>query len=133
MEEQRLLLDYQEIVPLDGRREDGARVELLLRLRDEDGRIVLPGAFLPAAERYGLMPMVDRWVIRAALTHFDQLHADGRALQQCAINLSGASIEDEDLADFIWRWWPSTGFRRRGCASRSPKRWRSATCSRWCT
>lgn len=101
MEEQRLLLDYQEIVPLDGRREDGARVELLLRLRDEDGRIVLPGAFLPAAERYGLMPMVDRWVIRAALTHFGQLHADGRPLQQCAINLSGASIEDEGLADFI--------------------------------
>jgi diguanylate cyclase (GGDEF)-like protein len=101
MEEDRLLLDYQEIVPLDGRREEGARIELLLRLRDEDGRIVLPGAFLPAAERYGLMPMVDRWVIRTALAHLAELHAEGRALQQCAINLSGASIEDEGLADFI--------------------------------
>lgn len=101
MEENRLLLDYQEIVPLDGRREEGARVELLLRLRDEDGRIVLPGAFLPAAERYGLMPLVDRWVIRTALAHLGELHAEGRSLQQCAINLSGASIEDEGLADFI--------------------------------
>lgn len=101
LDEQRLLLDYQEIVPLDGRRSDGARVELLLRLRDEDGRVVLPGAFLPAAERYGLMPMVDRWVIRTALAHLGELHAQGRELQQCAINLSGASIEDDDLADYI--------------------------------
>lgn len=101
LDEQRLLLDYQEIVPLDGRRGEGARVELLLRLRDEDGRVVLPGAFLPAAERYGLMPMVDRWVIRTALAHLGELHAQGRDLQQCAINLSGASIEDDDLADYI--------------------------------
>lgn len=101
MEEDRLLLDYQEIVPLDGRRDEGARVELLLRLRDEDGRIVLPGAFLPAAERYGLMPLVDRWVIRTALSHLSELHVAGRPLQQCAINLSGASIEDDGLADFI--------------------------------
>ncbi len=101
LDEQRLVLDYQEIIPLDGRRGEGARIELLLRLRDEDGRIVLPGAFLPAAERYGLMPLVDRWVIRTALAHLHELHAHGRELQQCAINLSGASIEDDGLADYI--------------------------------
>lgn len=81
---------------------DGAiHIELLLRLREEDGTVFLPGAFIPAAERYGLMPLVDRWVIRTALSNFARLHPCGDALRTCAINLSGASIEDEGLADFI--------------------------------
>lgn len=100
MEQDRLLLDYQEIVPLDGS-DTAPSIELLLRLRDEDGGVVLPGAFLPAAERYGLMPAIDRWVIRNALAHFGQLHESGMRLGTCAINLSGASIEDDGLADFI--------------------------------
>ena len=87
-------------MPLDGS-DNATSIELLLRLRDEDGGVVLPGAFLPAAERYGLMPAIDRWVIRNALAHFGQLHGTGLRLGTCAINLSGASIEDEGLADFI--------------------------------
>ncbi|AKC88334.1 diguanylate cyclase [Pseudoxanthomonas suwonensis] len=101
LEQDRLLLDYQEIVPLAPASEPGTHIELLLRLREEDGTVVLPGAFLPAAERYGLMPAVDRWVIRTALAHFADLHPCGDVLRTCAINLSGASIEDEGLADFI--------------------------------
>ncbi|KRG68205.1 bifunctional diguanylate cyclase/phosphodiesterase [Pseudoxanthomonas dokdonensis] len=101
MEENRLLLEYQQIQPL----QDGAggepHFELLLRLRDEDGRIISPGFFLPAAERYGLMPTIDRWVIQQALANFSRLHASGTLPGLCAINLSGASIEDDDLADFI--------------------------------
>jgi diguanylate cyclase (GGDEF)-like protein len=101
MEEERMLLDYQEIVPLGGSEDDAPRIELLLRLRDEQGGLVLPGTFLPAAERYSLMPSVDRWVIQTALTHFNRLHPSGERLGICAINLSGASIEDSGLADFI--------------------------------
>ena len=101
MEQGRLLLDYQEIVPIDDAPGAGAHVELLLRLRDEAGHEIMPGTFLPAAERYGLMPAVDRWVIATAVAHFAQLHPDGAALRTCAINLSGASIEDDDLADFV--------------------------------
>ncbi|WP_372016549.1 bifunctional diguanylate cyclase/phosphodiesterase [Pseudoxanthomonas sp. 10H] len=101
LEQDRLLLDYQEVVPLAPAGEAGTHIELLLRLREEDGTVFLPGAFLPAAERYGLMPAVDRWVIRTALAHFARLHPCGRSLRTCAINLSGASIEDEGLADFI--------------------------------
>jgi len=100
VEEDRLLLDYQEIVPLGGEN-DTTRIELLLRLRDEQGGLVLPGTFLPAAERYSLMPTVDRWVIQTALAHFNHLHPSGEQLGICAINLSGASIEDSGLADFI--------------------------------
>jgi len=62
---------------------------------------VLPGVFLPAAERYGLMPAIDRWVIRKALSSFNNLHPTAQALGSCAINLSGASVEAEGLADFI--------------------------------
>jgi diguanylate cyclase (GGDEF)-like protein len=100
VEEDRLLLDYQEIVPLSGE-SDTTRIELLLRLRDEQGGLILPGTFLPAAERYSLMPTVDRWVIQTALANFNHLHPSGEQLGICAINLSGASIEDNGLADFI--------------------------------
>ncbi len=101
VEQDRLLLDYQEIVPLDAARTDAPTIELLLRLRDDEDGIVLPGTFLQAAERYGLMPAIDRWVIRNALAHFSELHPAGARLGTCAINLSGASIEDDGLADFI--------------------------------
>ncbi len=101
LEQDRLLLDYQEVVPLAPTQEPATHIELLLRLREEDGTVFLPGAFIPAAERYGLMPAVDRWVIRTALANFAALHPCGAALRTCAINLSGASVEDEDLADYI--------------------------------
>ena len=101
IDEQRLRLEYQEVWPLGGRTPRGPHIELLLRLRDEHGQRVLPGAFVPAAERYGLMPQIDRWVIETALAHFNELHPSGEALQLATINLSGVSIEDESLVDLI--------------------------------
>lgn len=101
LEQDRLRLDYQQIVPIGATAPADAHVELLLRLCDEEGVEVMPGTFLPAAERYGLMPDVDRWVIRTAVANFARLHPDGAALRTCAINLSGASVDDDDLADFI--------------------------------
>jgi diguanylate cyclase (GGDEF)-like protein len=100
-EEQRLVLVYQEIFPLQSVADVDVRIELLLRFRDEAGQLIPPGAFLPAAEHYGLMPMIDRWVIETALARFDELHPAGAGLQSAAINLSGASIEDVALADLI--------------------------------
>ncbi len=60
LEESRLVLAYQELEALPHAKTGDVRIELLLRLSDEEGRLVLPGAFLPAAERYGLMPRIDR-------------------------------------------------------------------------
>ncbi|MBW3549383.1 MAG: EAL domain-containing protein [Proteobacteria bacterium] len=103
VDERRLLLKYQEVFPL-GPLAAGPHIELLLRFRDEQGKLVVPGAFMPAAERYGLMPMIDRWVIETALANFDQLHPSGAGLQLATINLSGASIEDESFALLILQW-----------------------------
>jgi diguanylate cyclase (GGDEF)-like protein/PAS domain S-box-containing protein len=104
VDEHRLMLTYQEIWPLPLAAGGQPSIELLLRFRDESGQLVVPGVFMPAAERYGLMPLVDRWVIETALAHFDQLHPAGAGLGMAAINLSGASIEDEALADLIIGW-----------------------------
>ncbi|HSR64263.1 MAG TPA: EAL domain-containing protein [Xanthomonadaceae bacterium] len=101
VEEGRLLLHYQQVVPLQEQGSGEPYIELLLRLRDEDGQTVFPGAFLPAAERYGMMPLLDRWVIANALSHFDRLHASGRAPGCCAINLAASTLEDEGLADYV--------------------------------
>ncbi len=101
LREDRLLLDYQELHPLQPRGDTGAYVEVLLRLRGEDGSVVYPGAFLPAAERYGLMPLIDRWVVETALANIDRIHPDGSRLATCAINLSGASLEDDGLFEQI--------------------------------
>ncbi len=131
LEQDRLLLDYPGGRVAAAGAEPATNIELLLRLREEDGSVVPPGAFVPAAERYGLMPLVDRWVIRTALSNFARLHPCGDALRTCAINLSGASIEDEGLADFILDTIAECGVPARRICWRSPRRWRYATCCGW--
>ena len=76
-------------------------VEVLIRLPTQEFGVLASHDFLDTAERHGRMPAIDRWVIRNALAHFSELHPAGARLGTCAINLSGASIEDEGLADFI--------------------------------
>jgi diguanylate cyclase (GGDEF)-like protein len=101
-DEGRLRLFAQEIFPVMEGHRPGAHIELLIRMVDESGELVPPGAFLPAAERYNLMPLLDRWVIRTAFTTLSRLRSEGRpAIETCAINLSGASIGDERFLDFL--------------------------------
>ncbi len=103
IQDNRLQLYCQKIVPLNTSAvRQGAHFELLLRLCDEEGKLVPPGAFLPAAERFGLMPTVDRWVISNAFAEFDNLCPDpDDELEMCAINLSGASLSDPHFLSFI--------------------------------
>src|SRR3546814_11491792 len=79
IDEGRLLLDYQEVRPLQGQPADAPSIELLIRLRDEEGRVVPPRACLPADERYGLIPVHDRRVIGEAIATFDRSPANGPA------------------------------------------------------
>ena len=78
--------------------------ELLLRLRDEDNQLIPPAEFLPAAERYNLMPDIDRWVVTTAFGMLGQQLAadDGLPIgDTIAINLSGASIGEDGFLEFL--------------------------------
>ncbi|HBP5607321.1 TPA: EAL domain-containing protein [Pseudomonas aeruginosa] len=103
LEEDRFSLYAQPIVPLGEGAEEGLHVELLLRLRDEGGRLVPPLSFIPAAERYGLMTLIDRWVVENAFRTLVERAQDPRAepVGTCAINLSGATIGDESFLQFL--------------------------------
>ena len=91
----------QTISPVDVT-DEAYHFEILLRLTDEQGKIVSPAEFMPPAEQFKLMPMIDRWVIDATL---DTLSAAGYAQRagegMVCINLSGQSLSDETLAGYI--------------------------------
>lgn len=95
----RFELFLQPIVPADtpGRRE---HYEVLVRMRDEEGDLVSPGCFIPAAERYQLMSEIDRWVIEAALSLLARV-GKARPGTGFSINLSGQSMGSEDLECFV--------------------------------
>ena len=95
LEEHRLRLSWQEIRRTDGAVEPVRHVELLLRMVDDDGSEILPMAFIPAAERYSIMPALDSWVIEETL-RLCQRYLEAKREQQClfAVNLSGASLKD---------------------------------------
>lgn len=103
LEENRLQIWQQRILDLSA--QGSHQFEVLLRLVDEQGGIVAPGQFFPAAERYGLMPAIDRWVINHLL--LDAQHAglraalENRNVTRCAINLSGASLNDDRFLEYL--------------------------------
>jgi diguanylate cyclase (GGDEF)-like protein/PAS domain S-box-containing protein len=99
LEEDRFCLYAQAIVPLDGSTD--IHYELLIRMFDEDGAVIPPGAFLPAAERYGLISKIDRWVVKNALSSIATNPTFHENLNFCSINLSGQSIIDNDFLDFV--------------------------------
>lgn len=97
--ENRFCLYAQAIAPLHNSQE--SHYELLIRMVDEQGDIIPPGAFLPAAERYNLIGALDRWVVEHA---FVTLAAHPAFLEQInfiSINVSGQSLTDDVFMDFI--------------------------------
>lgn len=108
LEENRFRLYYQRIVPLKQTNTKSEHGEVLLRLKDETGKIISPMAFIPAAERYNLMHLIDRWVISTLFAHIGQQYQenpDSFSMQgrpgMYAVNLSGASINDEHFINFV--------------------------------
>src|SRR5580704_5015034 len=100
LEEGRFELFRMAIQPLQ-RVEVGAHYELLLRLKDETGRIVAPNDFIAAAERYGITPAIDRWVIENAFRWLVSEADERQNLFQCSINLSGQSLGDDKFLPFV--------------------------------
>jgi len=84
--------------------------EVLVRMVDDRGRIIPPGAFIPAAERYNLMPMIDRWVIRNTLEMLRDAQGDlAFPPVECAINLSGQSLTDDHFLEYVVDLFDETG------------------------
>ncbi len=101
LRENRFQIYSQVIVPLSNRSEN-FHVEILLRLRDENGDILTPWAFIPAAERYHLMPDIDKWVINKTLSEFVRIwKTDWAKSAQVSINLSGQSMSARDFLGFV--------------------------------
>jgi diguanylate cyclase (GGDEF)-like protein len=102
LEENRMLLYAQNIVPLNPSVVDGVHIEVLLRMQDEQGEIVPPRAFLPAAERYDLMLALDRWVISAACAGIRKYLERSRCkFFVCSINLSAQAVVDAEMPLWI--------------------------------
>ncbi|NJL10518.1 MAG: EAL domain-containing protein, partial [Calothrix sp. SM1_7_51] len=109
LEDNSFFLYYQPIVPIHPTKSNAEHYEVLLRLIDKMGNEVLPMAFIPAAERYNLMSAIDRWVIRTLFANLglnrEKLNVCTRKGRNCgciyAINLSGASINDDQFMDFL--------------------------------
>ena len=130
--EDRFVLYAQRIASIQENGGGYESVEVLIRLLDDEGKIVAPMAFIPAAERYGLMPSIDRWVISKALAMHAAFAKNYKLPARFSINLSGA-----------WpmpRWSTSFGKNSRRtvcrpswCASRSPRPRPSATSTSRCS
>jgi diguanylate cyclase (GGDEF)-like protein/PAS domain S-box-containing protein len=108
LDERRLLLYVQPIHSLHGA--DRPWYEVLVRLRQRNGNVVLPGAFLPAAERFGLMPLIDGYVLGRALACLQQSHPADRP--RLSVNLSGRSLEDRGIMATLERYFADP--RQRG-------------------
>jgi diguanylate cyclase (GGDEF)-like protein len=107
-DEDRLRLHYQMIEPLADPGA-GAMCELFLRLVDHDGTLHTAGSFVPAAERFGLMVQLDRWVVRRAFRAIAESIENDRTsaahwkstVESFAINLSAHSLSSPDFLDFV--------------------------------
>lgn len=93
-----LFLDAQKIVGITDQPEN--RIEVLLRMKGEQGEVIPPGAFLPSAERFGLAHLIDRWVIERVCHYFQSCPEEMSALDVCHINISGRSFDHADFTDF---------------------------------
>lgn len=102
LENHRFCLFAQPIQPTQPRSHQPDYAEVLIRLVDDDGHLILPMAFIPAAERYGLIGTIDRWVVSTLFQNWDRVQPTAdQPPRQYAINLSGHSLTDDRMIDFL--------------------------------
>ena len=106
-ETDRFRLYYQHIVPITTGYSCFDHHEILLRMLDDSDKPIEPAEFIAAAEKYHLMPLIDRWVVRTLFARKEKELANNAGLREseanrlCSINLSGASLNDEYFLDFL--------------------------------
>ena len=102
LEHDQFCLYQQPIVPAQGiAHENSVHYEVLLRMIDDEGNLIPPTAFIPAAERYDLMPEIDRWVVQEFLHHVVAQPPADMASATYMVNLSGASLTDDAYLGFL--------------------------------
>ena len=101
LDNDRFILYYQTIAPLNQDDSQGKHYEILLRLTDEDGKLVPPFIFLGAAERYNMITKIDYWVIKNTFKWLHEHPDHLKELSLCSINLSGNSLGDSGLLSHI--------------------------------
>ena len=104
LEKKQFQLYYQTIRPIQAEEPGLFHCELLMRREAEEGELASPEAFIPAAERFNLMPDIDRWVVGAALPKITELSRQAEKSGErvlCGINLSGQSLGDETFHEYV--------------------------------
>jgi diguanylate cyclase (GGDEF)-like protein len=101
LHEDRFELAIQPIIAMSGGVESGPAIEVLIRLPDSHGRVADTAEFLRPAERYQLMPQIDRWVINATLAAIAGGEIKITSGRSCSINLSGQTLGDESFLGFV--------------------------------
>jgi diguanylate cyclase (GGDEF)-like protein/PAS domain S-box-containing protein len=109
LDENRFELYFQTIVPVEMAANDAPHYEILLRMQDEEGNLVTPSMFLPAAERYKHAVNIDRWVVKNALTWLADHRNHRDRLFICSLNLSGHSLGDHEFLRFVLDQFEFTG------------------------
>ena len=105
LEQNRFELHFQSIVPVQDISSPVLSGEILIRMVENSShrerKLITPTAFIPAAERYQLMPKIDQWVVVNALNVLQNLQYNVSQWGMCCINLSGQSIGDQKILDII--------------------------------
>lgn len=99
LEQGRFRLHYQPIVAINSGVKEYSHFEALVRMVDESGQLVAPGEFIPAAELYGFIDDIDRWVVRQVINKLSAKKLNKKPGLRIAVNLSGATISDERFKD----------------------------------
>jgi diguanylate cyclase (GGDEF)-like protein/PAS domain S-box-containing protein len=113
VEENRFALYAQAIEPLFPETGRLPMQEILVRMLDEDGQTILPATFIPAAERYGIMPSIDRWVLRETCRQLSRENTP-RPRIRC-INVSNQSLSDDGFLDYVLHQIEGSGIDPRLC------------------
>lgn len=101
LKENQFELYVQPIVAVGGTVTAGPAAEVLLRMHDDSGKIILPAQFIGAAERYQLMSHIDRWVVQHTLTTIAGGAPHLPNQRSCSVNLSGQTLSDDAFLEFV--------------------------------
>ena len=102
IDEGKFELYSQKIAPLINGASDKQHHEILIRMKNDDGTLILPDNFLPAAERFNFITKIDEWVVDNTFSYYAHNTSQLDALELCAINISGPSISSKIFQKHLW-------------------------------